>query len=306
MKFNENLKYLRKKDELTQEELAERLNVSKQSIEEWEKGETLPSIQKAKELAHILAVSVDTLIGDITYKKKNNNKKLKGDSVMKFNENLKYLRKREGITQEELAERLNVSRQSVTKWESGQSLPDIEKVKEIAYMFSVSVDSLVGDIECKSVNKIKKKIDDIGWLIFGLVFFIGKIILEIYYFLSRTIENEDLTIGIMVGIVLVTFIIFIAKIKAYLKNNKEIILNMKNTKEARKERIRYLVKKYLISLVYWFILTPILHLGTLAESVNLFIIECIKFAAFGLVFDLIFAIGEYLNLEKRVKALENE
>lgn len=46
---------------------------------------------------------------------------------MKFNENLKYLRKKEGITQEELAERLNVSRQSVTKWESGQSLPDIEK-----------------------------------------------------------------------------------------------------------------------------------------------------------------------------------
>ena len=38
---------------------------------------------------------------------------------MKFNENLKYLRKGEGITQEELAERLNVSRQSVTKWESG-------------------------------------------------------------------------------------------------------------------------------------------------------------------------------------------
>ena len=55
---------------------------------------------------------------------------------MKFNENLKYLRKREGLTQEELAEKLNVSRQSVTKWESGQSLPDIEKVKEIAYIFS--------------------------------------------------------------------------------------------------------------------------------------------------------------------------
>ena len=36
---------------------------------------------------------------------------------MKFNENLKFLRKKEGLTQEELAEKLNVSRQSVTKWE---------------------------------------------------------------------------------------------------------------------------------------------------------------------------------------------
>ena len=41
---------------------------------------------------------------------------------MKFNENLKYLRKKEGLTQEELAEKLNVSRQSVTKWESGISI----------------------------------------------------------------------------------------------------------------------------------------------------------------------------------------
>lgn len=225
---------------------------------------------------------------------------------MKFNENLKYLRKREGITQEELAERLNVSRQSVTKWESGQSLPDIEKVKEIAYMFSVSVDSLVGDIECKSVNKIKKKIDDIGWFIFGEVFFLGMIILEIYSFISKTIQNEELTVGIMIGTVLVAFIIFIISVKVYLKNNREVILNMKNTKEARKERIRYLLKIYLISLAYWFVLTPILHLGTLAESVNLFIIECIKGATFGLVFSLIVGIGEYLNLEKRVKALENE
>ena len=73
---------------------------------------------------------------------------------MKFNENLKYLRKKEGITQEELAEKLSVSRQSVTKWESGQSLPDIEKIKEIAYMFSVSVDSLVGEIESKTTKII--------------------------------------------------------------------------------------------------------------------------------------------------------
>ncbi|HCC04388.1 MAG TPA: transcriptional regulator, partial [Clostridiales bacterium] len=51
---------------------------------------------------------------------------------MKFNENLKYLRKQAGLTQEQLAEKLNVSRQAITKWESGQSFPDIENLKEIS------------------------------------------------------------------------------------------------------------------------------------------------------------------------------
>ena len=45
---------------------------------------------------------------------------------MKFNENLKYLRKEAKLTQEQLAERLNVSRQAVTKWESGQSLTEFK------------------------------------------------------------------------------------------------------------------------------------------------------------------------------------
>jgi len=53
---------------------------------------------------------------------------------MKFNENLKYLRKEAKLTQEQLAEKLNVSRQAVTKWESGQSLPDIQNLKEIIHM----------------------------------------------------------------------------------------------------------------------------------------------------------------------------
>ena len=92
---------------------------------------------------------------------------------MKFNENLKYLRKQYGLTQEQLAEQLNVSRQAITKWESGQSLPDIENLKEISYIFSVSIDSLIGDIETKSTSKINKKIDDIGYYIFVLIMIIG-------------------------------------------------------------------------------------------------------------------------------------
>ena len=53
-------------------------------------------------------------------------------------EKIKELRKKEGLTQEELASRLNVSRQAITKWETGEGLPDIDNLKNIALFFHVS------------------------------------------------------------------------------------------------------------------------------------------------------------------------
>lgn len=56
---------------------------------------------------------------------------------------LKALRKNAKLTQEDVAERLNVSRQSVAKWESGESLPDIENCILLAKLYGVSLDDLV-------------------------------------------------------------------------------------------------------------------------------------------------------------------
>ena len=56
--------------------------------------------------------------------------------------NLKYLRDKNDLTQEQFAEKLGVSRQTVAKWESGDSLPDIERCSEIAMHFDVSIDLL--------------------------------------------------------------------------------------------------------------------------------------------------------------------
>ena len=61
-----------------------------------------------------------------------------------FNENLKTLRKNKGITQEELAVRLNVVRQTVSKWEKGQSVPDAEMLVKLAEIFEVPVSQLLG------------------------------------------------------------------------------------------------------------------------------------------------------------------
>ncbi|MBQ4243920.1 MAG: helix-turn-helix domain-containing protein [Clostridia bacterium] len=59
-----------------------------------------------------------------------------------FGENLLNLRKINNMTQEELAEKLDVSRQAVAKWESGETVPDLEKCKIIAEIFGVSLDDL--------------------------------------------------------------------------------------------------------------------------------------------------------------------
>ena len=62
---------------------------------------------------------------------------------MSFSENLTELRKLNGFSQEELAERIGVSRQTLSKYETGESLPDIEKCKLLADAFSVSIDDLI-------------------------------------------------------------------------------------------------------------------------------------------------------------------
>lgn len=67
---------------------------------------------------------------------------------MSFGENLQFLRKKNNITQEQLAERLGVSRQSVSKWESDGSYPEMEKLLQLCEMFSCNMDSLMrGSVE---------------------------------------------------------------------------------------------------------------------------------------------------------------
>lgn len=67
---------------------------------------------------------------------------------MNFSEKLQLLRKSKGFTQEELAEKLNVSRQAVAKWEAGQTYPDVMNLIQISDLMNVTVDYLVKDREC--------------------------------------------------------------------------------------------------------------------------------------------------------------
>lgn len=64
---------------------------------------------------------------------------------MRFSEKLAALRRREGLSQEQLADRLGITRQSVSKWESGAVMPEVDKLITLSELFGVSVDYLVKD-----------------------------------------------------------------------------------------------------------------------------------------------------------------
>lgn len=83
---------------------------------------------------------------------------------MNFSEKLRLLRKNKGFTQEQLAEKLGVSRIAVAKWEAGQTYPDIMNLIQISDMMNVSVDYLVKEQEC-SINPLAVEYSDINEII---------------------------------------------------------------------------------------------------------------------------------------------
>ena len=74
---------------------------------------------------------------------------------MEFNNKLYDLRKKKGFSQEELANRLNVSRQTVSKWEVGDSTPDMEKLIAMSDLFGISLDKLVMDKSPEPVSTVQ-------------------------------------------------------------------------------------------------------------------------------------------------------
>ena len=90
---------------------------------------------------------------------------------MEFNEKLQSLRKSKGLTQEELAEVLYVTRTAITKWESGRGYQCIDSLKDISKFFSVSIDDLLSGEKLLSLaeKENKSNIRNICDLLFGIV-----------------------------------------------------------------------------------------------------------------------------------------
>ena len=104
---------------------------------------------------------------------------------MKFNEKLVSIRKKQGLSQEELGMELQVSRQTISKWETGQSYPDFQSLVMLSDYFGMSLDELVMDIDVQDIRdknltdeKVASIFSDVqkmkdilekGWRIIGYV-----------------------------------------------------------------------------------------------------------------------------------------
>lgn len=131
---------------------------------------------------------------------------------MSFAENLQYLRKQKDITQEQLAEQLEVSRQSVSKWESGQSYPEMEKLLQICSMFQCNLDTMMqGDISKEFAQDVhgydafknrfsKWMAAGVGLILFGL---------SAMLFLTGIGMDEELSTAVFFCFLIVAVLIFI-------------------------------------------------------------------------------------------------
>ncbi len=89
---------------------------------------------------------------------------------MEFNEKLQQLRTEKGLTQEQLAEKLYVSRTAISKWESGRGYPSIDSLRAISKLLSVSIDNLLSGEELITIAEAdnKEKARSLRDLIFGV------------------------------------------------------------------------------------------------------------------------------------------
>ena len=116
---------------------------------------------------------------------------------MKFSEKIEKLRKSKGMSQEDLAQKLNVTRQTISKWELNQTVPDMNKLIEISKIFDVSLDELVNDVEINnedrtykesSIERTNKKIS-IKILIVGII--ISLILCGVGIIRQKQIEEKN-------------------------------------------------------------------------------------------------------------------
>ena len=112
---------------------------------------------------------------------------------MEFCEKLQELRKSRGLTQEELAEQLYVSRTAISKWESGRGYPSIDSLKAIAKYFSVSVDDLLsGDTVLTIAEDNQKQSEKRSrTLVFGLLDYSADLLLFLPFFGIRSSETAQ-------------------------------------------------------------------------------------------------------------------
>ena len=124
---------------------------------------------------------------------------------MTIAEKLKQLRKDNNMTQEDLAEKLNVSRQTISKWETNTTIPDADSIVAISKLFNITTDELL-DYRVETVQKKKQFIMDMAVLLFGII---GFIVFAIFLMTNQIDETSSVIIINGYGIAAILFLILI-------------------------------------------------------------------------------------------------
>ena len=124
---------------------------------------------------------------------------------MTIAEKLKQLRKDNNMTQEDLAEKLNVSRQTISKWETNTTIPDADNIVAISKLFNITTDELL-DYRVETVQKKKQFIMDMAVLLFGII---GFIVFAILLMTNQIDETSSVIIINGYGIAAILFLILI-------------------------------------------------------------------------------------------------
>ena len=124
---------------------------------------------------------------------------------MTIAEKIKKLRKDNNMTQEDLAEKLNVSRQTISKWETNIAIPDADNIVAISKLFNITTDELL-DYKVQTVQKKKQFIIDMGVLLFGII---GFIVFAILLMTNQIDETSSVITINGYGIAAILFLILI-------------------------------------------------------------------------------------------------
>ena len=140
-----------------------------------------------------------------------------------FSQNLQKIRSKKNLSQEQLADKIGVSRQTISAWESGKASPELDKITAISKLFSVSIDELVGEIKTEASNFDKKEYEKnyskIALLrASGIFILFSGIAFGAFFFEKGVIAG----VGLMISLAISVPLFILAKNTDELENNKLI------------------------------------------------------------------------------------
>lgn len=168
---------------------------------------------------------------------------------MEISKCIKESRNRKNISQEELAEQLSVSRQTISSWENGKSYPDLVSIIKMSDIFNISLDKMLKE-DKKLVNNMQEKMDTVKsnksivfTILFAIIIFGGIYLIQTFVDIPK-IDNLYLNIGVLIA--------FIVGVLTYLFSNVYVgkFLNQKTSNKSILKTI--IVMLVIVSLFFIF------------------------------------------------------